>query len=571
MSESPKTSNFRKRISEILDDDARITASHLPRKMQKNITELEIPFNGIANISLSFGVTERRIGEIPRQSYVEALSLIDREKVRVLQSHWVKAWAGVSQTEMNDCLDDFECTCHDTCRTCSGSKKEICPDCHGVGDKKCDASGCYSGKISCSECHGSGSTKCHECYGSRTVQKMVWVDYRDFNGNFQKRQENQTQTCPSCHGSGNSGRCYSCMSSGKVDCPHCRGRGIVTCAKCNGAREISCRDCAGNGKVGLSVTLQPLVESEIKRKPERNGNTFRHCSKILPGYLEQRAAREWKDVSSTQDGAHGSIRFRALACHALARVEVDGETASVMVGHETKAPWRSPVYISGLAETVKRHLSDTDFDQLRGYPLGQEVLKRLVSGETSENDHIENYGMAPHLSDAIAAASTMVSRALRKGEAVYWIAFLSIAAVLALLRNSPFFLLFLYEHGFSVSMAYSMLFWGPWLIMLLCFIQMIRQRRKRAEAFTGDKVSVRSPPWILGIAAMLVTQFGFMSLSTFIPTPISSPIESNDCLEKEDLALCLGRTNIVPPLSFIGIMSTLQVEVSSLWPITHPR
>lgn len=105
---------------------------------------------------------------------------------------------------------------------------ETCNKCRGNGQHACEHYRCLFGLVPCSVCHGDGKRPCANCSGGIIYYT---VQVRDHAGNFYSRSE--SKMCGQCSGTGRIWGCYTCNSSGKVNCPECHGTSKVACKPCD--------------------------------------------------------------------------------------------------------------------------------------------------------------------------------------------------------------------------------------------------------------------------------------------------------------------------------------------------
>lgn len=152
------------------------------------------------------------------------------------------------------------------CGGCFGSGSATCFNCRGSGQKAIYGYPIYY--ITCPMCSGSGKNKCAICFGvgvlymSTTTNPNVPAAVPS-GGGFQNTipagssgggslggSVSSSTTCKGCRGSGSCGVCYGAKYR---SCGGCGGTGIGSagsCGACYGAGKNICSGCSGSGNCG---------------------------------------------------------------------------------------------------------------------------------------------------------------------------------------------------------------------------------------------------------------------------------------------------------------------------------
>lgn len=564
MNDIPAQSVFTHRLVRALEEDAKLTSSKFPREMQRETKAGRIAFNGTGKLKLDFLLSEHRIPHPTNNSRAAAHAGLQNERQARLSREWVRDWLDDRSTDY--LTGAVSRQFREICPTCSGDRKEGCPDCHGQGEVKCSAWGCSHGQVSCTSCGGDGKKSCSYCYGAGSKSEQVRIVDTVIDGRENWHYETRSVSCSTCGGSGRHGRCYSCIN-GEVNCSICRGTSKVGCARCEGGGKITCHDCSGHGHVSLDMVMVPVVRVTISRAPDDQAQVFKFCSKHVPGYLDQKAAQEWANVSSRQEGTAGSFTFRSSANHASSSKPVAAGAAEVWIGHETLPPYRSQAFREELARPTLQHLEAASFDKMREYPLGSDVLRRLLTGEHTKQDSVEAYGLAPALSEAMSRAARSVERYIGKGQWAWLSPVLVVAAILALLQNSPVFLALAGERMSFSSAAPVLisLIYLPWGLLLIALALIAARRRRRATELLGDKVKPSGRTWLTAAASLLAVQLLATTFGAFVTTPISAERTGSECAGDTPVPCTMGAF-IIPMLAFLDGKVTMDRHIDHFWP-----
>ncbi len=314
--------------------------------------------------------------------------------------------------------------------------------------------------------------------------------------------------------------------------------------------------------------MSPKVDrSYIYFPTEAQAQAFNAHKENLPGFITQESAFKWSNVKTKQEYNTGSATYSATVYVAGANAGNQEGQFQIAAGHETERMLVDKAYLLELVAPTLRNLEAADYPALLAYPLGRDLLHRVVSAEDPSEDMVTRYGALEHVGEALGKARASMQLYLRKGERDYILLFLLVGFVLALLRFSPDGLKMFNELGVPPGPYYSLLFWSPWLLMTFCVLAMSRRRRIRASEIMGEGARAKSASWIKNAGMLLGVQLCGLLLAAVVNTPISTAPTKWDWANgsASDVGEYIGETLLAPLLGFAVSSLRVEREMKNLW------